>query len=55
MKKLNVDPPEMLNQFKQRAQQHWNEITPYNVRRLYHQMPQHIRLLGRMCDYRTKY
>ena len=55
MKKLNVDTREMLKQLKQHAQQHWNEITPYTVRRLYHQMPQRIRLLGRMYGYPTKY
>ena len=55
LKTLSVDPPEKLEQLKQCAQQHWDEITPYTQRRLYHQMPQRIHLLHRMYDYSTKY
>ena len=55
MKTLSVDPPEKLEQLKQCAQQQWGETTPYTLRRLHHQMPQHIHLLHHMYDYRTKY
>ena len=54
-KQNNVDSPQMLEQLKQRVQQLWDEITPHNLRRLYHQIPQLIRLLCRMPDYPTKY
>ena len=47
--------PEMLEQFKQRVQQLWNESTPHTLRGLYHQILQRIRLLRLMCDYPAKY
>ena len=50
--KLSGDSPEMLEQLKQRAQHHWNEISPYTVRGSYHQIPQ---LLCRMRGYPNKY
>ena len=40
LKKLTVVP----QQPKQHAQHHLNDITPYTLRRLYHRMPQRIRL-----------
>ena len=40
---------------KQNGQQHRNEIILYALRRLYHRMPQRIRLLCPMCGYPTKY
>ena len=55
MKKLNVDPLETLQQLKQRVHQHWNEIIPHALRRLYHQMAHHIGRLRRMFGYPTKY
>ena len=54
MKKNSVDPPETLEQLKQCAQQHWDEITPYTLRHLYNQMRHRIHLLQRMCNYPTK-
>ena len=45
--KLNVDPPETIEQLKQRVRQHLREITPHTMRRPYHQMPQRIRMLRR--------
>ena len=60
MKKLNVDPLEMLEQLKQPAQQHWSEIIrhaicPHAICRLYHQMPHRICLLRHMRGYPIKY
>ena len=51
----NVDPPEMLEQLKQRVQQLWNESTPHTLRGLYHQILQRICLLRLMRDYPAKY
>ena len=56
MKKTNnVDSSQMPEQFKQYAQEHWNLITPYAPRRIYHQMPQHFHVLRDICDNPTNY
>ena len=55
MKKLNNNPPATLLLLKQRVQQHWREITPQDLRRLYHQIPRRVRLLRRVRGYPTKY
>ena len=55
MRKLNNDPPETLQILRQRVQQHWDKITPDQLRRLYHQMPRRVGALRRCQGYPTKY
>ena len=55
LRKLNADPPSTLDQLRQRIQQHWGEVTPQELRRLYHQMPRRVQLLRRVRGYPTKY
>ena len=45
----------MIEQLKQRADQHCYKSAPRATRCLYQEMPQHIRQLRRMGGYRTKY
>ena len=45
----------LLEYIKQGVQQPWNDMTPRALRRLYHQMPQGIRLPRHMRGYLTKY
>ena len=54
-KKIKIDPAEIPQQPKQHAKQHWNEITLYTLRSLYHRMPKRIRLLRPLCGHPTKY
>ena len=44
-----------IEQLKQRAEQHCYKSAPRATRRLYQEMPQHIRRLRRMRGNRTKY
>ena len=44
-----------IEQLKHRVEQHCYKCAPRSMRRLYQEMPQHIRRLRRMCGYPTKY
>ena len=44
-----------IEQLKQRVEQHYYKSAPRAMRRLYQDMPQHIRRLRRMRGYPTKY
>ena len=44
-----------IEQLKQRVEQHCYKSAPRAMRRLYQEMPQHIRRLRRMRGYSTKY
>lgn len=55
MEKLRADPPSNMQQLRDRVVQHWNEIGPRYLQRLYRQMPRRVEALLAARGYPTKY
>lgn len=55
MVKLRRNPPNTLDELRQRLQLHWGEITPNYLERLYEQLPRRVQALIRGRGYPTKY
>ena len=55
MTKLRSDPPLTVPDLRNRVRQHWNEITPQYLQRLYNTISRRVAAVRRVRGYPTKY